>query len=82
MAEKITIEQFRCYNCDGMTSGEPAAYVNNSGWCRACVRRLKHWWAWFIPPPPNSPLNFLVCFYMLLAYGGAIGLGLTLLAPH
>jgi hypothetical protein len=77
--ESITIKEFRCNNCEGMTPGKPAAYVNNSGWCKGCVRRLKHWWAWLIPPVPNAPLNFLVCFYMLTGYGAAIGFGLYML---
>jgi len=72
MSEHIQIEEFRCSNCLGMEGGEPAAYVNNSGWCKGCVMRLKHWWANLIPPKPNEPLKAYVALLMWSAYGGMI----------
>jgi hypothetical protein len=74
--ERIEIKEFRCYNCDGMCAGEPVAFVNGVGWCKGCVMRLKHWWANFIPPVPNSPLSFLICGYMCVGYAAVIGVGL------
>ncbi len=72
MIERIHVKEFRCNNCLGMEGGEPTAYVNNSGWCKGCVMRLKHWWAWFIPPVPNEPLKMLTAFYMCAGYGAAV----------
>lgn len=62
-ARDIRFCQWRCANCEGYQSREVTAYINGSGWCRGCVRRLEHWWAWLIPAPPNNPLAFLLWCY-------------------